>query len=113
MPQIRPSLKSRSQIFDSPGRASFGELVHSVSTVECRKLIAAAVCENPRSRKQAFLQMLDLLGANPFVTPRGAEAKLNLAYNTVMRGIGLLQEQDLAAGRTPGLTEVQFCAALE
>jgi len=36
------------------------------------------------------LRMLDMLGGNPFLTPRGAEEKLRLAYNTVMRAIGQL-----------------------
>jgi Fic family protein len=36
------------------------------------------------------LQVVDLLSANPFITPRGAEQKLDLAYNTVMRAIGHL-----------------------
>gem|GEM_PF-3794287 len=27
--------------------------------------------------------MLDLIGANPFLTPRGVEGELNIAYNTV------------------------------
>ena len=34
------------------------------------------------------LKLLDLIATNPFITPRGAEAKLGLAYNTVMRAIG-------------------------
>lgn len=38
------------------------------------------------------LQMLDMLGGNPFLTPRGAEKELNLTYNTVMRAIGELEK---------------------
>jgi Fic family protein len=55
-------------------------------------------------------QMLDLLGSNPFVTPRGAEEKLGLAYNTVMRAIGLLQEQGIVAAATAARRGRVFCA---
>lgn len=37
------------------------------------------------------LQLLDMLAANPFLTPRGAQDRLSLAYNTVMRAIGQLE----------------------
>ncbi len=56
------------------------------------------------------LQMLDLLGTNPFVTPRGAEAKLGIAYNTVMRAVGLLQEQGIVAAATKARRDRVFCA---
>lgn len=56
------------------------------------------------------LQMLDLLGSNPFVTPRGAEEKLGLAYNTVMRAIGLLQEQGVVTAATEAKRGRLFCA---
>jgi hypothetical protein len=36
--------------------------------------------------------MLDLIGANPFLTPRGVEGELKIAYNTVMRAIGQLEK---------------------
>lgn len=55
-------------------------------------------------------QMLDLLGANPFVTPRGAEQKLNLAYNTVMRAIGQLQAQGIVITTTEAKRDRVFCA---
>ena len=45
------------------------------------------------ARTQTALRMIDLLGTNPFLTPRGAEARPGLAYNTVMRAIGHLQAQ--------------------
>ena len=35
--------------------------------------------------------MLDMLSSNPFVTLRGAETHLGLAYNTVMRAIRQLE----------------------
>jgi Fic family protein len=61
---------------------------------------------NPR----VALQMLDLLGANPFLTPRGAEQKLGLAYNTVMRAIGQLQEQGIVTTTTEARRDRVFCA---
>jgi Fic family protein len=67
---------------------------------------ALAARPNPR----VALQMLDLLGANPFVTPRGAEERLGLAYNTVMRAIGLLQEQGIVAAVTEARRGRVFCA---
>lgn len=36
------------------------------------------------------LQLIDLLGANPFLTPRETERRLDVAYNTVMRAIEAL-----------------------
>lgn len=33
-----------------------------------------------------------MVAANPFLTPRGAKEKLNLAYNTVTRAIGQLEK---------------------
>ena len=69
-----------------------------------RRLLAGK--PNPR----VALQVLDLLGSNPFVTPRGAEAKLGIAYNTVMRAIGLLQEQGIVAAATQAKRDRVFCA---
>lgn len=37
------------------------------------------------------LQLIDLLGANPFLTPRETECRLGVAYNTVMRAIAALE----------------------
>jgi Fic family protein len=39
---------------------------------------------------RAPLQLIDLLGANPFLTPRETERRLEVAYNTVMRAIEAL-----------------------
>jgi Fic family protein len=44
--------------------------------------------------KVAF-KIVDMLASNPFVTPRGAEKILGLAYNTVMRAIGQLEKQGI------------------
>ncbi len=67
-----------------------------------------ALAGKPNTR--VALQMLDLLGANPFVTPRGAEEKLGLAYNTVMRAIGLLRELGVVTAATEAKRGRVFCA---
>ena len=61
---------------------------------------------NPR----VALQMLDLLGSNPFLTPRGAEQRLKMAYNTIMRAIGQLQEQGIITATTTAKRARVFCA---
>ena len=61
---------------------------------------------NPR----VALRLVDLLGANPFLTPRGAEQKLGIAYNTVMRAIAQLQEQGVVAATTEARRDRVFCA---
>jgi Fic family protein len=63
-----------------------------------------------KSKTQVALQMLDLLGANPFLTPRGAEQKLSIAYNTAMRAIGQLQEQGILTAVTEARRDRVFCA---
>jgi Fic family protein len=67
-----------------------------------------ALAAKPNAR--VALRMVDLLGSNPFVTPRGAEEKLDLAYNTVMRAIGLLQEQGIVSASTEAKRGRVFCA---
>jgi Fic family protein len=59
---------------------------------------------------RAALRMVDLLGANPFFTPRGAEEKLDLAYNTAMRAIGQLQNQGIVIALTEAKRDRVFCA---
>lgn len=59
---------------------------------------------------KAALQMIDLLGANPFLTPRGAEQRLGLAYNTVMRAIDRLQEHGIVTASTYAKRGRVFCA---
>ena len=63
-----------------------------------------------RPNTRVALQMLDLLCANPFLTPRGAEQKLNLAYNTVMRAIGQLEEQGIVVATSEAKRDRVFCA---
>jgi DNA-binding transcriptional ArsR family regulator len=48
--------------------------------------------------------------SNPFVTPRGAEEKLGLAYNTVMRAVGILREQGIVTAATEAKRGRVFCA---
>src|SRR5262249_8286992 len=56
------------------------------------------------------LQMVELLGANPFVTPRGAEAHLGLAYNTIMRAIGQLEKQGIVREVSGAKRDRAYCA---
>lgn len=59
--------------------------------------------------KVAF-QMLDMLGANPFMTPRGAQQRLGLAYNTVMRAIGQLERQGIVKEVSGAKRHRVYCA---
>lgn len=59
--------------------------------------------------KVAF-QLVDLLGANPFLTPRGAQEHLGVAYNTVMRAIGQLQEQGIIKEVSGARRDRVYCA---
>lgn len=56
------------------------------------------------------LQMLDLMASNPFLTPRGAEEKLNLAYNTVMRAIGQLEKLNIMKEVSKAKRDRVYCA---
>lgn len=56
------------------------------------------------------LLILDLIASNPFLTVRGAEAKLNVAYNTVMRAIAKLQELGVLSQVTQAKRDRVFCA---
>ena len=59
--------------------------------------------------KIAF-QMLDMLGANPFVTARGAQQRLGVAYNTAMRAIGQLDKQGIIKEVSGAKRDRVFCA---
>jgi Fic family protein len=63
-----------------------------------------------RPNTRVALQVIDLLRANPFLTPRGAEQKLKLAYNTVMRAIRQLQAQGIVTAATEAKRGRLFCA---
>ncbi len=56
------------------------------------------------------LQMLDMIGANPFLTPRGAEDELDLAYNTVMRAIGQLEKLKVLKEVSEAKRDRVYCA---
>jgi Fic family protein len=55
------------------------------------------------SSAQCARDLVNLLGGNPFITARGAEEKLNVAYNTVVRAIGQLE----AAGIVKEISEAK------
>ena len=59
--------------------------------------------------KVAF-QMVDLLGANPFLTPRGAQQRLVLAYNTVVRAIGQLEKEGIVKEVSGAKRDRVYCA---
>lgn len=56
------------------------------------------------------LQLLDMIGANPFLTPRGAEDELNLAYNTVIRAIGQLEKLKVLKQVSEAKRDRVYCA---
>ena len=60
--------------------------------------------------KVAF-QMAELLGANPFVTARGVEQRLGIAYNTVMRAIGQLEKQGIVKEVSGAKRDRVYCAS--
>lgn len=59
--------------------------------------------------KVAF-QLVNLLGANPFLTPRSAQKRLRVAYNTVMRAIGQLQKQGVIQEVSGAKRDRVYCA---
>ena len=56
------------------------------------------------------LQIIDLIGANPFLTPRETERRLGVAYNTVMRAIVALEVGGVLAKVGDGKRDRVFCA---
>jgi Fic family protein len=56
------------------------------------------------------LQLLDLIAANPFLTPRGAQDKLDLAYNTVMRAMGQLEKLKVLKEVSEAKRDRVYCA---
>jgi len=59
--------------------------------------------------KVAF-RMVDILGANPFVTARGVEQRLGIAYNTAMRAIGQLENKGIVKEVSGAKRDRVFCA---
>jgi len=60
---------------------------------------------------QVAFQMVDLLGANPFLTPRGAQLRLGIAYNTVMRAMGQLEKQKIVTEVSGAKRDRVYCAS--
>ncbi len=56
------------------------------------------------------VQMVDMLGANPFLTPRGAQQRMGLAYNTVVRAIGQLEKRGIVKEVSGGKRDRVYCA---
>ena len=59
--------------------------------------------------KVAF-KMVEMIGSNPFVTSRGAEQSLGLAYNTVMRAIGQLEKLGIVKEVSGAKRDRAYCA---
>jgi DNA-binding MarR family transcriptional regulator len=56
------------------------------------------------------LQLIDLLGSNPFPTPRETERRLGVAYNTVMRAITALEKGGVLTKVGENKRDRVFCA---
>ncbi|MDQ5980862.1 MAG: hypothetical protein QG602_3840 [Verrucomicrobiota bacterium] len=56
------------------------------------------------------LQLIDLVGSNPFLTPRETERRLGVAYNTVMRAITALEEGGVLTKVGESKRDRVFCA---
>ncbi len=56
------------------------------------------------------LRIVDMLGANPYFIPRGAQKRLRVAYNTVMRAVGQLEELRIIREVSGGKRDRVYCA---
>jgi Fic family protein len=56
------------------------------------------------------LFLLDQIGNNPYLTVRGAEKKLKIAYNTALRGITRLEEAGIVTEVSKGRRDRVYCA---
>lgn len=56
------------------------------------------------------LLLLDMIGNNPYVTVRGAERKLKIAYNTALRGIERLEKAGILAEVSEAKRDRVYCA---
>ena len=63
-----------------------------------------------RSGSPVPAQIVGLLGANPFLTLRGTEKKLAVAYNTVARAIAVLEKRGIVEKVGDGKRDRVFCA---
>jgi len=55
------------------------------------------------------LQLIDLVGSNPFLTPRETERQLGIAYTTVVRAIIALEETGVLAKVRESKRNRVFC----
>lgn len=62
------------------------------------------------SHANVALQLVNLLGANPFLTPRSAQKRLRVAYNTIMRAIGQLQKLGVIKEVSGAKRDRVYCA---
>jgi Fic family protein len=56
------------------------------------------------------LLLLDMIGNNPYVTVRGAERKLKVAYNTALRGIERLEKAGIVTEVSEAKRDRVYCA---
>jgi Fic family protein len=56
------------------------------------------------------LRLIDLIGANPFLTPRETERRLGVSYNTVMRAIAALEAGGVLTKVGDSKRDRVFCA---
>jgi Fic family protein len=59
--------------------------------------------------KVAF-QIVEILAANPFITPRNFEQRLGVAFNTVMRAIGQLEKRGIVKEISGARRDRVYCA---
>jgi len=62
------------------------------------------------SGSKVTLQLIELVGSNPFLTPRETERRLGVAYNTVMRAITALEASGVLTKVGEGKRDRVFCA---
>ena len=56
------------------------------------------------------LRLIDVIGANPFLTPRETERRLGVSYNTVMRAIAALEAGGVLTKVGDSKRDRVFCA---
>ncbi|MEN9813751.1 MAG: hypothetical protein RL479_2437 [Verrucomicrobiota bacterium] len=62
------------------------------------------------SSSKVPLQLIDLVGSNPFLTPRDTERRLGVAYNTVMRAVVALEQAGVLTKVGESRRDRVFCA---
>jgi len=55
-------------------------------------------------------KLIDLIGSNPYVTPRGVQEKLGVAYNTAATGIRRLERRGIVTKMGANKRDRVFCA---